>query len=48
VQRADFGAADAEWTPYWKNPIAVQPASVKASAYQRGGESLIVVSNVSP
>ncbi len=44
----DFGAAEAEWTPYWKNPIAVQPASVKASAYQRGGESLIVASNVSP
>ena len=44
----DFGAADAEWIPYWKNPIAVSPASVKASVYRRGGESLIVASNVSP
>ena len=44
----DFGAAEAEWTPYWKSPIAVQPTSVKASVYQRGGESLIVASNVSP
>ena len=43
----DFGAADAEWIPYWKKPIAVSPASVKASVYRRGGESLIVVSNVS-
>ena len=42
----DFGAAEAEWTPYWKNPVAVQPASVKASVYRRGGESLIVASNV--
>ena len=43
----DFGAADAEWIPYWKKPIDVSPASVKASVYRRGGESLIVVSNVS-
>ena len=43
----DFGAADAEWIPYWKNPIAVSPASVKASVYRKDGESLIVVSNVS-
>ncbi len=43
----DFGAADAEWIPYWKNPVATSPASVKASVYRKGGESLIVVSNVS-
>ena len=23
----DFGFADADWTPYWKNPVAVSPAS---------------------
>ena len=43
----DFGAPEAEWIPYWKNPIAASPASVKASVYRKGGESLIVVSNVS-
>ena len=44
----DFGAAEAEWTPYWKNPVAVSPENVKASVYRRGAKSLIVASNVSP
>ena len=44
----DFGAPEAEWTPYWKNPVAASPACVKASVYSKGRESLIVVSNVSP
>ena len=44
----DFGASEAEWTPYWKKPVAASPASVKASVYSKGRESLIVVSNVSP
>ena len=44
----DFGATDAEWTPYWKNPVAVSPASVKASVYRKGGAALLVVSNLSP
>ena len=44
----DFGATEAEWSPYWKNPVVVSPESVKASVYRRGGKSLIVVSNVSP
>ena len=43
-----FGTSDAEWQPYWENPIAVYPESVKASVYRKRGESLIVVSNVSP
>jgi hypothetical protein len=44
----DFGATEAEWTPYWENPVAVSPESVKTSIYRRGESSLIVVSNVSP
>ena len=43
----DFGFADADWTPYWKNPVAVSPASVKASVYRRKGATLVVASNVS-
>ena len=43
-----FGTSDAEWRPYWEKPVAVSPESVKASVYRKGGESLIVVSNVSP
>ena len=43
-----FGAAEAEWTPYWKKPLAVTPESVKASCYKKGGKWLMVVSNVSP
>ena len=34
---------EAEWTPYWGNPVAVSPESVKASIYRRGENSLIVV-----
>ena len=26
----DFGFADADWTPYWKNPVAVSPVSIFA------------------
>lgn len=43
-----FGTSDAEWQPYWERPVAVSPESVKASVYRKSGESLIVVSNVSP
>ena len=43
-----FDFTRAEWIPYWENPVAVQPESVKASVYKKGGESLIVVSNLSP
>ena len=42
-----FGIADAEWSPYWENPVAVSPESVKASVYRKAGRSLIVVSNLS-
>ncbi len=44
----DFGFAEAEWTPYWENPVAVAPESVKASMYRKGGLHLLVVSNLSP
>ncbi len=43
-----FGAADAEWIPYWENPLQTSPASVKASIYRRNGKHLAVVSNISP
>ncbi|MBE6396239.1 MAG: hypothetical protein E7046_04475 [Lentisphaerae bacterium] len=43
-----FGTSNAEWLPYWENPVAVAPECVKASMYRKGGESLIVVSNISP
>ena len=44
----DFGYAQAEWIPYWDKPVAVTPSTVKASLYRKGGESMIVVSNLSP
>lgn len=44
----DFGFTKADWTPYWENPLAVSPASVKASVYTRGARRLAVVSNLSP
>jgi len=44
----EFDFTRAEWIPYWKNPVAVSPESVKASVYRREYESLIVVSNLSP
>ena len=44
----EFGIAEAEWLPYWERPLAVAPASVKASVYRRNGASLAVVSNLSP
>ncbi len=44
----DFGTASSSWTPYWKHPLTVSPASVKASVYRRDGRTLAVVSNLSP
>ncbi len=43
-----FGTADAEWMPYWENPVAVSPANVKASVYRKANGLLMVVSNLSP
>ena len=44
----DFGWTEAEWTPYWENPLVVSPEGVKASVYRKGGKRLAVVSNLSP
>ena len=44
----DFGIADAEFVPYWKNPVRVTPESVKVSVWRKGGRSLAVVSNLDP
>lgn len=43
-----FGTSDAEWLPYWENPVAASPESVKVSCYRKDGAALLVVSNVSP
>lgn len=44
-----FGAAEAEFVPYWENPLKISPACVKASAWRRpDGKTLYVVSNLSP
>ena len=42
----DFGWTEAEWTPYWKSPLAVKPETVKVSVYRKGGEALIVAANL--
>ena len=42
----NFGWTEAEWTPYWKNPLAVSPESVKVSVYKKNGEALIVAANL--
>ena len=42
----DFGTTTARWTPYWKNPLAVSPAAVKASVYEKDGAALVVASNL--
>ena len=44
----DFGIVEAEWLPYWEQPLEVKPACVKASVYRKDGKSLAVVSNLSP
>ena len=45
----DFGVTEAEFVPYWRNPVKVTPASVRVSVWRkRTGEALAVVSNLSP
>ena len=41
-----FRWTEADWMPYWENPIAVSPEGVKASVYRKGDRNLIVVSNL--
>ena len=41
-----FRWTEADWMPYWENPVAVSPEGAKASVYRKGGKSLIVVSNL--
>jgi hypothetical protein len=49
----EFGVAESEWYPYWRNEqyFAIQPASAKVSGYRRQvGQKvrwLLVVSNLS-
>lgn len=48
-QLDDFGITEAEFVPYWENPVGVSPDCVKASAYRHAdGRTLYVVSNLSP
>lgn len=42
----DFGTTTARWTPYWKSPLSVSPAAVKASVYEKDGAALVVASNL--
>lgn len=42
---ADFGAADSEWIPYWRNgsPLNVDTSDIKLSCYVRRGRGVLAV-----
>ena len=44
-----FGAdeKDSVWTPYWRNPLSAYPEVAAVSSWERNGEKLLVVYNVS-
>ena len=43
----EFGYASAKWLPYWKDSgVTADDASVKASAWAKGGKALIFVSHL--
>lgn len=42
----DFGTLDAGWTPYWKNDVS-DNGVVRVSSYDKEGDALFVISNVS-
>ncbi len=44
---AQFGVheADAEWIPYWRNPLSRYPDGIAVSSWKRGGAEMLVIFN---